>query len=476
MKKQLICGLSILMAGALLAGCTGKGGNQPANSGVSENPDSQTQVAEAASSDSAYSILVVDENDNPVSGVIVQFCTDTMCNLGETGGDGIAVFEADKPGAYTVHIQGVPDGFAEDETEYVTEEAFGQLKLVLKSAAGAGDETHTYTLKETGVEITLPEKMQNTKGTLSLAEFAEEDGLAFARLDYLGRSKEEIAEFDRRYEEATDNRDNEELLNDFLAYMDDYYNTIDTVVFVIFSTKNGDSIEDILNRNPDPDVDVKIKDYVTETLDLGKKGDYQYYLLKIDRDRFNAIAYASEDEMPKAEKEIADEFAVIDGIDINEFAKGIKLIDVQPVKAVEVGDKIEFEAKDFDGNAVSSKDLFADHKLTLVNCWATWCHWCVEELPDLEAYNTELEGQGCQIIGICQDGVKKSDKAKDQIKEAGVTYTNVVLDDFDAVLPKVSSFPTTYIVDSEGVVVNIIVGANFNGYVEGVDEALKNVK
>ena len=472
MKKQLICGLSILMAGVLLAGCSGKGGNTV----VTENPDSQTQTTEATSSDSAYSILVVDENDNPVSGVMVQFCTDTMCNLGETTDDGIAVFEADNPGAYTVHIQGVPDGFAEDETEYVTEESFGQLKVVLKSAAGAGDETHTYALKETGVEVTLPEKMQNTKGSLAWVEIADEDGVSYARLDYLGRTKEEIAEFDKRYDEATENRDNEELVNDFLAYMDDYYNTIDTVVFVIFSTKNGDSIEDILNRTPDPDVDIKIKDYVTDTLDLGKKGDYQYYLLKIDRDRFNAVAYSSEDEMPVPPKEIADEFAVVDGIDINEFAKGITLIDVQPVKALEVGDKIEFDATDFDGNAVSSKDLFADHKLTLVNCWATWCHWCVEELPDLEAYNKEIEENGCQIMGICQDGVKKNDKAKGQLKEAGVTYTNVVLDDFDAVLPKISSFPTTYIVDSDGVIVNIIVGAKFSDYVTGVDEALKNVK
>lgn len=48
-----------------------------------------------------YNILVVDENDNPVPGVIVQFCTDTMCNLGKTKDDGIAVFAVETPG----HIQ-----------------------------------------------------------------------------------------------------------------------------------------------------------------------------------------------------------------------------------------------------------------------------------------------------------------------------------------------------------------------------------
>ena len=88
----------------------------------------------------------------------------------------------------------------------------------------------------------------------------------------------------------------------------------------------------------------------------------------------------------------------------------------------------------------------------------------------------ELEEQGCHIIGVCQDGVKRKDSAVQLLEEAGVTYTNVILEDYDTVFPKVSGYPTTYIVDSNGVVVYIKVGANFAEYKTAVEEALKSVK
>ena len=471
MKKQLICGLSILTAAVLLAGCTGQGNNQQGNNGGSENPNSQTQTTEV--SDSAYSVLVVDESDNPVPGVTVQFCDDSSCNLGTTDSNGVAVFETAKPGVCTVHMLDVPEGYAEDETEYVTEETYSQLKVVLKSASGSGSSAEKQVLTETGIELVFPEKLQNLYGSLSWVEYTEEEGVTFARLDYIGRTKDEVQEFERRYEEAVDNRDNEQILNDFYAYMDEYDNTVNTELFYIYAVKNGESIDDILNRAPE---EVPLSEYIEDTYDLGKKGDYQYYLLKVDQDKLNSLAYESEDEIPVPEKVVADEFAEIQSIDINEFAKAITLIDAKPINPLAIGDVVEFEGKDFDGNAVSSKDLFADHTLTLVNLWGTWCHWCVEELPDLEAYNKELEQQNCHFIGVCQDGVKKKDKAQELLDEAGVTYTNVILEDYDARFPKVSGYPTTYIVDSNGVVVGIKEGSTFEEYKTAVADALKSVQ
>ena len=130
MRKQLVCVLTVVTAAVMLSGCnkTNNNTNGQNDTTVKVTETTETQQTEGGE----YSVLVVDENDNPLSGAIVQFCTDSMCNLGETKDDGIAVFAADKPGAYTVHIQGVPDGFAEDETEYVTEESYGQLKITLK--------------------------------------------------------------------------------------------------------------------------------------------------------------------------------------------------------------------------------------------------------------------------------------------------------------------------------------------------------
>ena len=68
-----------------------------------------------------------------------------------------------------------------------------------------------------------------------------------------------------------------------------------------------------------------------------------------------------------------------------------------------VGNTVSFETTDLDGNSVNSADLFRDKKVTVINFWATWCPHCVEELPELEKFTKELEAQGCQMIGICED-------------------------------------------------------------------------
>ena len=133
--------------------------------------------------------------------------------------------------------------------------------------------------------------------------------------------------------------------------MEEYDNTVNTIFFYVCAVTNGESIDEILNRAPE---EIALSEYIGDTLDLGKKGDYQYYLLAVDQDKLFSLAYASEDEIPVPEKEIADEYASLKSVDINEFAKGITLIEAKPVNPLAVGDVVEFEGTDFEGNAGSS--------------------------------------------------------------------------------------------------------------------------
>lgn len=50
----------------------------------------------------------------------------------------------------------------------------------------------------------------------------------------------------------------------------------------------------------------------------------------------------------------------------------------------------DFSAQDFDGNAVT-KDIFADHDLTMVNLWTTTCGYCIEEMPVLNDLRKEFQ-------------------------------------------------------------------------------------
>ena len=115
-----------------------------------------------------------------------------------------------------------------------------------------------------------------------------------------------------------------------------------------------------------------------------------------------------------------------------------------------VGKTVSFETKDLNGNPVNSADLLRDKKVTMINFWATWCPHCVEELPELEELSKELEAQGCQMIGVCEDADDSGDDARQILSENGVTYTNIELTKQMYPMMPHKAIPTTYFVGSDG--------------------------
>ena len=114
MKKLITLAVILCMGVALLAACGG-------GSSVTENPGD------------VYRVIVNDESGTGVQGVTVQFCSDQICLKGETDANGMAVFEDQEEGSYTVHVLSVPDGFAEDSNEYDAPETYGDLTITLKA-------------------------------------------------------------------------------------------------------------------------------------------------------------------------------------------------------------------------------------------------------------------------------------------------------------------------------------------------------
>ena len=118
MKKLLTIMLTLCLITVFAAGCGGQNSNS--DSGSAQAPDD------------AYAVIVTDEDNAPVEGVVLQLCSDIACEQQTTDATGLAVF-ASEPGTYTLKVYKVPEGYAEDHTEYAVPDYFSLVQLVLKA-------------------------------------------------------------------------------------------------------------------------------------------------------------------------------------------------------------------------------------------------------------------------------------------------------------------------------------------------------
>ena len=114
MKKLIALSVILCVIMTLLTAC-GEGNSIPNNPG------------------NVYRVIVKDDTGKGVKGVMIQFCSDQMCLMGETDAKGIAVFDNQPEGTYTVHVFSVPEGYSEDPEEYVAPERYGDINIILKS-------------------------------------------------------------------------------------------------------------------------------------------------------------------------------------------------------------------------------------------------------------------------------------------------------------------------------------------------------
>ncbi len=110
----------------------------------------------------------------------------------------------------------------------------------------------------------------------------------------------------------------------------------------------------------------------------------------------------------------------------------------------------------------ATAELFAEHKLTMINIWGTFCGPCVSEMPDLATLASAYEEGEVQVVGIVIDALSW-DGAIDQsvldaawliIEETGASYPHLLpsYDLIQAVLYSVTAVPETIFVDENGTV------------------------
>ncbi len=110
---------------------------------------------------------------------------------------------------------------------------------------------------------------------------------------------------------------------------------------------------------------------------------------------------------------------------------------------------------DLDGKAVKLSDFRG--QVVMLNFWATWCGPCEAEMSSMEAIYKKYKDSGFVILAV--DVGDSEVKVKRYVKEHNLTFP-VLLDWSQAIAGDfaIIGFPTTFIIDQNGVIRAVVVG------------------
>lgn len=128
----------------------------------------------------------------------------------------------------------------------------------------------------------------------------------------------------------------------------------------------------------------------------------------------------------------------------------------------------DFELELMNGETVKLSD-FRGEKVML-NFWATWCPPCRAEMPDMQKFH---ENKDVTILAVdLFETESKIEHVEEFIDDYGVTF-KVLLDKDSVVSTKygIQPIPTTYMIDSNGIIQNMAFGAlNYELMVQELDK------
>ena len=324
-------------------------------------------------------------------------------------------------------------------------------------ASDGKDDAHVLDYADVGMRFTLTDDFDHLKGVFledRYDSFMEDYGLYYAYFFYVGMPKADYDAFIEK-EDMTD-----EEMNAFTEK--------ERSMGEIWGVKDGDTPEKAY------DIAVKLIDEMSAETEgqykpelfqkVGQSGDVTYYYVKVPEET------SSEGLDGEYKTEYETLSAALDKV----IANGEFFEPVDPYADL-IGKKLSFETTDLDGNTVKSEELFSQHKVTMLNVWATWCTWCVEELPQLEEINNRLADKDCAVVGILGDAGEsgKTEEGKQLLSENGDTYLNLVpWESFEEDLV-MKGWPTSFFVDSEGrIAAAPVEGADVEAYEDTIDAIL----
>lgn len=341
------------------------------------------------------------------------------------------------------------------------------LSMLLSCASTLAD-TAPMVFKKEGITIDFEDVMDASSNYMELSEFgivSREPFISCLYLDYYAMDKELL----------------NELVENFDSYSEEMQGNVQLVTMGI-RTNLADVIVTDLD---DPDAVIQMLFGETpegaEIIEFGEFESYHYFVVTLpgfdepeDYDSFTEYGMDPE-EVREAYEGIKADTDTVRAAFVERLQAAELFAPVDPEASLP-GQILSFETTDIDGNPVSSADLFKDNQITMVNLWGTWCHNCVDEMAELAEIHARLQEKGCGIVGVEWEQAP-IDTMVDEIhaflEEKGTNYPNVIMPEGNEIFTNVSGYPTTFFVDSEGVILTVpISGALVDQYESTIDQLL----
>lgn len=126
------------------------------------------------------------------------------------------------------------------------------------------------------------------------------------------------------------------------------------------------------------------------------------------------------------------------------------------IEGIELGDTApNFKLRNLEGQSVSLSDFRGSP--VLINFWATWCGYCLYEMPLLEEVEEDWADRGLVVLAVDSGESQARVEAFLEIYDISLL---ILLDTDRSVTRKynVIAWPTTFFIDKDGIIQQKVIG------------------